>query len=281
MNQSISLGGYIREKYVEFHRSKLLKSYRQDMLMIDIILTYSIADKPLTSITRNDLISFFAELQAERKITKARVNRYIARFSNIFNFAIDEGDLIRNPLRGVKKSKEYQRGRSFTEEELDVLFDECRASRNKELHPIVVLAVNTGMRRGEILKLTKANVNLRQKNILLHWSMTKTGESRTVPLNDAALSVLEEVMKGCRDGERIFKSIDFSGAFEKAMERAGIEQGRFHDLRRTFATRLIDTGSRIGIVSILLGHSNIITTERYISHRESDLRECVSKVNCK
>jgi integrase len=272
------LGSYIREKYVPYHQSKGLKNITRDLQMVDVILGYDIVQKSLNKVTKNDLITFFRELQIERNIAHSTVNRYYSRFSNIFHYALDEGDITLNPLKGIKKFKEYCRSRCLSEEEISTLLNECKASKNEEIYAIAVLALNTGMRCGEILSLTADNVEVSRKNIVLDGSKTKSGESRTIPLNKAALSIINERLEQSGDG-RLFKSRDFSCAFENALKRGEIKQARFHDLRRTFATHLMLDGVPISIISRILGHSNIQTTERYLSYGEEDMLKSVSKIN--
>jgi integrase len=108
--------------------------------------------------------------------------------------------------------------------------------------------------------------------------MTKSGESRKVPLNDAALGVVAKYLMTCGGG-RLFKSCEIKEAFYFAMKRAGIEGARFHDLRRTFATQLMEGGIAMGKIARLLGHSSVITTERYLVYGDENLLECVSVVN--
>jgi integrase len=278
---SLTLAAYIQEKYVAFYLRKRLKNSYEDMLLINVIMSYEIGNKPLASITKNDLITFLAELQETRRIKKSTVNRYTSRLSNVFSFAVEEGDLLLSPLKGLKKHKEYYRDRCLEEDEIEALLKECRASRNKELYDITVLAINTGMRKSEITSLTSSNVNLARKKLILDWTKTKTGESRTIPLNDEALAILSKRIEQFSEGARLFKSRDFSGAFENAMKRAKIVMARFHDLRRTFATYLMDSGVPIGVISRILGHTNILTTERYLSFREKHLLESVSKIGFK
>jgi integrase len=278
-----SLGNYILEKYVPYHASKRLKNTYCDLKMIGVIMGYDIVHKPLAEITKNDLSSFFAELQQTRNICKATVNRYRARLSTVFNYALEEDDIARSPLKAIKRHKEKCRSRCLSVDEINALLKECRASRNKELYHITVIALNTGMRAMEILTLIPSDINLRQKKIVLRRALTKSGESREIPLNKEACHILNECLAACcnnSDG-RLFRSRDFSCAFEHAMERAKVELARFHDLRRTFATHLMDKGVAISIISRILGHSSILTTQRYLSYGEAVLLDSVSKIGFK
>jgi integrase len=191
---------------------------------------------------------------------------------------VEEDDLFRNPARGIKKHKEYFRSRYLSVEEIAALLKACRVSRNIELYAIVVIALNTGMRLNEILTLRAEDVNLRQKTIVLREQITKNGDSRIVPLNKTVSGVLSEHMK---QRGRIFKSRDIRCAFENALKRAGIDLARFHDLRRTFGTHLLLRKISHYKISHLLGHSNILVTERYLTVEDDSLHECVNKIGFK
>jgi len=119
------------------------------------------------------------------------------------------------------------------------------------------------MRLGEILSLKWEQVDLTQGYLtIIH---TKNGKQRKIPINDAVRYVLERRPKNdinvfTRNGEAI---ISIRTAFERALKKAGIGHCRFHDLRHTFATRLILSGVSLPVVKELLGHSTILTTMRY------------------
>jgi integrase len=279
MNTVISLANYIREKYVAFMLSKGLKTTYELLKMIDVVLGYSLAEKPLNAITQSDVERFMRELMQSRNISNARVNRYRSLLSTIFYFAISEDDLFRNPLQTIKKSKEFYRSRYLETDEIQALLKACRMSRNKELYDIVVLALNTGMRRNEILTLQvgDVNLNLKKSELVLRGQITKNGDSRKVPLNSDAVEVIRPYLQS--EG-KLFKSKDIRSAFENALKRASIEAW-FHDLRRTFATHLLQKKTPIYIISSLLGHKDIKTTERYLAIRDDLLHENVARISFK
>ncbi|MDP6527717.1 MAG: site-specific integrase, partial [Candidatus Pacebacteria bacterium] len=141
---------------------------------------------------------------------------------------------------------------------------------------------HTGLRRDELLSLEWKRVDLSLKTILIQ--KTKNGRPKTVPLNETALSILEKKSKvGSIKNDLVFisdhgtkiKGSNLWRAFKKALERAGIEDFTFHDLRHTFATRLVQRGEDIYKVAKLLGHKDIRMTQRYSHHTSESLRSGV------
>ena len=284
-----TLGDYISNVYQPYFESLGLKSLPIERLRLDIIKTYEISDIPYTQITKNDAISFFTQLRTARDIGKASLNRYRSRLCNIFNYGIAEGHTYANPFAQVKKLKEKPRKRVYSISEINRVLEECKSSKNSELYTIAVLALNTGMRKGELLKIEMKSVSLKQKNIYLPDYTTKSGESREIPLNDAAFKVLKAhieshspVVRTDSHGKTrimLFKSKSIRTAWQNALKRAGVEQATFHDLRRTFATYLKDEGLSLHTIKELLGHSSITMTEIYLSTQGSALYDGVSRIS--
>ncbi len=182
----------------------------------------------------------------------ATVNRELALLSKIFSLAIDQGLAIENPCLKVKRLREdNERNRYLTDEEearlLAVLIGQ-RAS----LRPLFVLAIHTGMRRGELLSLRWANVDFARG--LIHAmnssrEQTKSGHSRSLPMNRIAREQLLLLQSESGDTEYVFVNrqtgqprIEVKTGFRTACRLAGLRDFRFHDLRHTAATRLGDAG---------------------------------------
>jgi integrase len=143
--------------------------------------------------------------------------------------------------------------------------------------------VETGCRRGEILSLEYKDVDLFKKTVSVF--STKTGERRTIPLTERVFAVLLEKEKSRAKVRSIEGDFVFShppgrkvniytlrSAFEDAMEKVGIQDFRFHDLRHTFASRLAQSGVDPYTIQKLMGHSSFITTQRYAHHFVESLR---------
>ncbi|MFX0211364.1 MAG: site-specific integrase, partial [Candidatus Hodarchaeota archaeon] len=142
------------------------------------------------------------------------------------------------------------------------------------LKPIVVTALHTGMRRGEILSLKWDQVNLSKR--IIRVEKTKSGKIRYIPINDVLFEELIKLKKQNGKSDYVFlyprtkKPIaDVKTAFNAAKEDAGIKDLRFHDLRHTFASRLVERGVDIITVMDLLGHHSVVVTQRY-THSKAD-----------
>jgi integrase len=212
------------------------------------------------------LIEEFRKDLLERKRTRSTTNRYLALLGKMMNLAIDWGLLTQNPVSRVKFFSEKANFREtiLSLEEEDVLLKKCP----KRLLPIVQVALNTGMRRGEILGLRWSQVDLVARTIKL--SKTKSGKPRIIPINAFLLDILTGQQRKTGYSEFVFLNRatrkpfkDVKRAFNTAATNAGIEGLRFHDLRHTFASRLVAAGVDLITVKDLLGHHSVKVTERY------------------
>jgi integrase len=178
----------------------------------------------------------------------------------MFNLAMSWEKTEHNPVRGIKFFKENNIvERILKDEEINPLLLCC----NTITRDVVIFALNTGMRRGEILNLKWDQVDLVTGCITV--TKTKRGKQRKIPINEAVRHVLESQSRGSvyvfhRNGKPA-KSV--RTAFEQSVKKADISHCRFHDLRHTFATRLVLGGVSLPVVKELLGHSTITTTMRY------------------
>jgi integrase len=204
------------------------------------------------------------------------VNRYLTSLSSAFSTASREwGWLAENPVSKVKKLTEPRgRVRYLSDDERNALLDACSASKSKDLYPIVVLALSTGMRRGEILGLTWDRVNVKRGQITLFE--TKNKEIRAIPITGVALEILKKRSKVRQiDTQLVFpgidgkKPIDIQESWELALERAGIKDFRFHDLRHTAASYLAMSGATLAEIAEILGHKTLQMVKRY-SHFSTD-----------
>ncbi len=147
------------------------------------------------------------------------------------------------------------------------------------LTPAVLLSMNTGMRRGELLALRWANVDMKGRQLTIEGATAKAGQTRHIPLNAEALDVLRHWKEQAPAGERLFPiDTGFKTAWGKLLERAHISAFRWHDLRHHFASRLVQAGVPLNTVRELLGHGSMAMTLRY-SHLAPDQRaEAVAKL---
>lgn len=159
-----------------------------------------------------------------------------------------------------------------------------RGRLSDDLKPILVLAVETGLRKEELLGLTLPSIDLRRREVRL--TVTKTGRPRQVPLSPRALQTIKELLERSRPrssylfckptGERIG---DPKKAFAGACRRAGIEDFRYHDLRHTYASWWVQDGGDLYRLSRILGHATLQMTARYGHLRTDDLHEELERVS--
>jgi len=199
-------------------------------------------------------------------IKKSSVNRELSCLRKIFNVAIAWGYASENPVRKVKFFSENGcfRERILMEDEEDRLLDACPSY----LRPIVMVALHSGMRKGEILKLKWKDVDLDEGEIKVTES--KSGKARILPVNSTLRGLLLGLKSQNGQSEYVFENpktgkpfLDLKRSFSGACRKVGIENLRFHDLRHTFASRLVKKGADLMIVKELMGHSSVVTTQRY------------------
>ncbi|MBI3393781.1 MAG: site-specific integrase [Nitrospirae bacterium] len=214
------------------------------------------------------------------EVSAASVNRALAVLRCAFNVTMREWEWCRdNPVVRVKREKEPP-GRDrwlSAEEEGRVL-----QAAPPWFREVITFAVNTGMRQGEILSLRWSSVDLFRRTVTVERS--KNGEKRTVPINEAVLTILKEKSRvRSLKADLVFHSeahtaidpANLRHVFGKALEKAKIEDFRFHDLRHTFATRLVQAGVDMYKVQRLLGHKTPTMTQRYAHHSTESLRDGV------
>jgi len=218
-----------------------------------------------------------AEYRAKRlkRVKPATVYQELALLRRMFNVAIKEWEWLReNPVSKLSFSvgNKNARDRWLTSEEEKRLID--AATNPWWLRNLLIVALHTGMRRGEILNLKWTDVDFRRKTVAVVKS--KNDEKRTIPMSETLYVTLVNVKVKDISG-RVFPISGWSlrQAFDKTVAKAGIDDFRFHDLRHTFATRLVQNGVDLYKVKELLGHKTISVTMRYAHHYPESLRSSV------
>lgn len=147
------------------------------------------------------------------------------------------------------------------------------------LTPVVLLALNTGLRRGELLSLAWSDIDLVNRRLTVRPEQAKNGRQRHVPLNSEALDVLQRW--GEQQGEvgRVFAVADVKTAWGRLLRAAGISGFRFHDLRHHFASKLVQASVDLNTVRELLGHADIKMTLRYAHLAPDHLAAAVAKLS--
>jgi integrase len=208
-------------------------------------------------------------LAKENNLTPASINRNRSVLSAIFNWAVRNGKLQANPVRFVPLLREANHRIRFLEADEEKRLREAVLWYAPEREPELTLAINTGMRRGEQYSVTWGQVDLTRGFIEL--LKTKSGKPRRIPINSEARAALEKMRK--RRFRRANALVCPSGYprawFEPCLASAGIENFRWHDLRHTFASRLVMAGVNLATVQELMGHQSVTMTLRY-AHLSDD-----------
>lgn len=246
---------------------------------------YTLADVTPPLIAERKGILARGTTSRKRRRSPATVNRYLTSLSHAFSVAVQEwGWLETNPMPKVRKLKEPRgRARILSEKERDSLLKACRNSEDRRLYPLVVLALSTGARRGELESLRWADVNLNAGTAVLH--NTKNDERRSLPLAGHAMDEMKRLGKVRRlDTDFVFANAEGRPLFpRKAWERAVVEAKlkdfRFHDLRHTAASYLAMSGATLAEIAEVLGHKTLAMVKRYSHLTEQHTSEVVAQMN--
>lgn len=231
---------------------------------------------------RRDLAAILGEESTaprSKKLTKRTVDISLARLKRMFALCVDWGISTQNPAAKVKLFREDQnRTRYLSEEEEGHLLEVC----DPYLRSIVLFAIHTGMRRGEILGLRWKEVDLRNAVATIPAAKAKGKRDRFVPLNTVAKGILEGMATPSNRTGLVFSSSsgkpndNFERLWRAALEGSGLEDFRFHDLRHTFASRLVMAGVDLPVLRELLGHRDFEMTLRYAHLAPSHLKSAVA-----
>lgn len=144
--------------------------------------------------------------------------------------------------------------------------------------PVVLLAMNTGLRRGELLSLRWSDIDLSGRMLTVRAEQAKSGKQRHVPLNDEAHAVLVRWRSYGTPQDRVFRVRDIKTAYKAVLDAADIDNFRFHDLRHHFASKLVRAGVDLNTVRELLGHADMTMTLRYAHLCPQTLAAAVAKL---
>jgi len=266
--------GELVERYrdeVSIHK----RGFEIEKLVLNAFLRHKLCSKHLSEISQSD----FAAYRDERlkNIKPNSLKRQLAIIHNLFEVAREEWGLpIReNPLNKLRLTEtDQRRERRLREGELDRLIEAAKTRRNPYITAIILLAVETGMRRGEILGIHWDHINFDGRSLLIPH--TKNGYARTIPLTAKALEVLEDKREGIgisngfppppsEDDVAVFPITPnaFRLAWERVKKRAGIEDLHFHDLRHEAISRFFEMGLTAPEVVLISGHRDMRMLFRY------------------
>lgn len=270
------LDRYIKDE-VHKKRGSEVETLRIKTLMRDPISKYKLS--ALTPI----VLSEWCDRRQEAGVVGATVRRELDIVSAVFNWARRKLLIVvENPVSGITRpSPSKARNRRLEDGEEELLFialaDHAAPGekkyrigvRNPWIRPVVELALETAMRRGELLALTWANVDLKRRVAFL--PDTKNGESRTVPLSSKAVAILEGLPRSIDGKVFPITANALKLAFERAVQGAGLDNFRFHDLRHEATSRLAEKLPNLVELASVTGHKDVRMLARYYHPRAEDL----------
>ena len=263
-------------KYREEITSKK-RGFREETSKINYLIRHKIALNSLMRLRSHHIYKLKNELSETR--VAATVNKYIHLLSHTWTTARKVWGIalpMQNPFELVSLDKEAPpRDRVLTKQEYAKLLEACKLSNLPWLKDLVEFAYLTGARQGEILNLKRADVDFEKK--VCTFYKTKNGKDRTIPLPDAAISILKKY----RFGPLVFNVLKrrLRKHFDIAKKRAGIENFRYHDLRACFCTNALLAGWTIAQVAAVSGHEDWQQLKIYSRIKAHDLVDKINNIN--
>jgi integrase len=263
----------IKPQYVDGRKVAGLRGHYNQKLFLRTLREH-FCNRKLRAITHGDLERFkVTRLATPTKQNKQRaiasVNRELALLRRMLNVAQREGWILRNPFNLgdslISLADEKQRERIITREEEQRLLDAC-TGKCAHLRPIIICALDTGLRRGEILSLRRLDIDLEDRLIVARSYKGKNLRERIVAMTPRLAHELELILQKLPEeyAEPIFGVADVKKGFATVRKAAGLSDFRFHDTRHTAATRLAPHMS-LAELGRILGHSQPQTTYRYVN----------------
>jgi len=273
----------VADEYLSLKRAKRKRSIHDDELILKRLKAWFGDTAPITDITAHRIAQYECDRLSKMSargtpLAAATLNRELALVRHLLRLAEEWGYLDKVPRIRLAKEPEG-RLRFLTEDEITRLLGAAADSQNSYFLPIVTIALNTGMRKNEILKLTWERVDFSRG--VLQLAETKNGRRREAPMDRAVYDVLSDLPGKSEEGP-VFRRKDGAAwgdvrtAFEHACRRAKITDFRFHDLRHTCASWMIMRGRSLKEVQEILGHREFSMTLRYAHLSPDRLREAVA-----
>lgn len=280
--QKINSGKTIKElcsTYIERHAKPHKKSWRKDESHINRFILPAWGTQKVINVLQADVIAL------HNKIGKTRpyeANRVLTLLSKMFSLGQQWGyapDNLRNPAVGIRHYKEQKRDRWVTPEELPRLAQAINEEENIYAAKAIWLYLLTGLRKMELLQAQHDHISWERKELRL--ADNKSGRTHYVPLSESAIDVLKSlprqvgnpyILPGQKPRAHL---VNISKPWLRIRKKAGIEDVRLHDLRRTVGSWLAQSGSSLHLIGKILNHSSQATTAVYARFGQDHVREAL------
>lgn len=252
-------------EYLERHSKPSKKTWDEDLSKYRTYLVKPLGTKKLSVIDRRDIANIHSAITKAGHGTTA--NRVLALLSSVFSWSISVGLCEHNPATGIKRNREKSRDRFLQGDELPRFFQALSEEPNETIRDYVLLSLLTGARRSNVLSIKWADINFDRAE----WRIeeTKNGTPQTVALSPEAIEILAN-RKPPEPTVFVFPGIGKHGhliepkkGWDRILKRAGIDDLRIHDLRRTLGSWQAKTGASLAIIGKSLNHKNQNTTAIY------------------
>lgn len=252
------------EEYKEYSKAnKNISTYKGELGNLTAFVNY--CSPYIKDITPGTIQKFLISISSYCNVVTR--NNYLKHIKTFLNYAMQCQYIFQNPANSVKKFKEEKRiPRFLNDEEIERLIE---AADGNHLYPMIITALYTGMRIGELINLKWQNINLKDNIITLPSSMVKNKKFRIIPLNNG----LKGILTASKNGSQFcftYKGKPYvqppQRAFRGIIKRAGIKNAGWHTLRKTFASHLVMKGISLYKVSKWLGHSDPKLTADVYAH---------------
>lgn len=258
------------------------KSYKQDKSRVKLLKEY-FKIRYAKDVKPSDIEKLKSYLLS-KGLSKVTINRYLEIISKAFNMAIDNELVTKNPIKkNVKFLQKNYVVRSLTVEEEKRLFKVLSQPEYEYLKGIVIVALNTALRRQNILDLTWGQIDLSHR--VIEITENKSNKHILKPINDALFQYFQSVPENNRVGYVFINPItgkkckEIKRAWKTVKEKANLVNFRFHDLKHTVGTRLAESGVPISVIKEVLDHSDIKTTMRYVHTADKQILSAMNLLN--
>lgn len=274
---------YVKEpQYVNERKIAGLRSFVQIKGYLKVFRE-SFGGLKIKALTYDDLREFRAErlltpTHQSKQRSIATVNRELAYFRRILNIAERNEWISKNPFSCgdalIHCADEVKRDRILTSEETQRLLDAC-IGRRAHLKPLIIAALDTGCRLGELLKLQWREINLNSGVIVIKAFNTKTMRKREIGITARLRAVLENLLNSFPQSkdDLVFGVSEIRKSFKSACKKAGLLDLRYHDLRHCHASKLDELGFSVPEIAGQLGHTQIQTTLRYTNRHKEGIQK--------
>lgn len=258
------------------------------------------------AITPSDVKEYRQYLLTIERAKAATINRRLASLSAYLNWAVQSGQIDRNPATGIRSIQQVNNGPHYLdrkqqfalqraiEKELQMIrfrYPKRWITRIRDCS-LVTFLLNTGLRLNEAISLQREDIQISDRKGLVWVRQGKGGKQRVIPLNQDARRALESWLKirpkGTtdfiwvaveNDQDQALSCRSVQRAFTRIGKQAGLLELTPHMLRHSFAKNLIDSGVGLEKVATLLGHSSLNTTRIYITPNQTDLERAVDQIS--